>query len=930
LEEALAVEAIYKLAPHRTMHLRAFSVGSAAAMTAAAANGFTVSGVLRAADHFAVVTLFDADDVFGHPRWAYLPDFDFTSVVLQFDVLYDAGLQPIDSPKFPSIDWPYLDVTKADGTSAQVNLFAHAVQQAGTYTKAAAVFTLNGTPATFDRVSLWYENLAFDYIVNPGDTAATVLAAIAGQINGAAYSGIGLTAVVAGVTLTVTADRAGIDGNYIQLYELHKNANLFFTPAGSTRLVGGSSAATWRVTLDFSALSIPSIRKMWLTFAARIANGVAYVASEFVATFTNWTVTDPGGKRPLKVAGPGSVRVGSRDRWAVYSGSWAEEAGFYAQGFAHHTSAVGDRVTVNYYSQAVHDLYLGTSLYSDRGILSVSLDGDGATDLDCYLAEEPAVVTRRKLRGGVAAGQHSVTLTLEAGKNALSTGFNVYFDYLEAAVAADVPDAVVVYSDRSVATDFDTDHTYRLPPARLVWQINRSGLVGEVDHYAGVFWWNQRVRVGGSFPVATVTFGGTWVDGDTAFVTIGGTAMGKSVFPADTVSTIAAHFASFINETFVGVWASSVAGVLTITCLSPQYSFTLTSSFTSTLGTLVQAGSLTGGVEGVWTIDPAVTPVLNRAVTDWHADYFAVLVAYGMTATVAFSMELVDPPDNPPGTVWAQRFLDGTAVVTDTGFAALKSTQCTFNATFRAFQQQAFKEMAGLMNAAGLTPWLQFGEFLWWFFDWHGSPHVAAGMAFYDADTAAAAVVALGRALASFNYTTDDPAVNGFADADFLRGLIQAHTDAIVTFVKATYAGAKFEILWPYDVNYPVLTAVAALGGRLNRYVNLPAGYLVKAGSNLDRWKTEALAFGDVERDLGKAQETVRFPYTAPLGWARADVRYLAPWNNSGCPWAAESLLASRELVGGVAFWAWDHLNLFSWPLPLPKELAGTATRVAA
>ncbi len=120
-------------------------------------------------------------------------------------------------------------------------------------------------------------------------------------------------------------------------------------------------------------------------------------------------------------------------------------------------------------------------------------------------------------------------------------------------VAADVPDPETTYSDRSEATDLDTDHTFKLSPERLAWQIQRSGIIGDIDHYVGVFWWAQRVRVEGTFPSATITFGETWADGDTVFITIGGTAIGKSVFPANTVDTIAAHFAWFINETFVGV-----------------------------------------------------------------------------------------------------------------------------------------------------------------------------------------------------------------------------------------------------------------------------------------------------------------------------------------------------------------------------------------
>jgi hypothetical protein len=35
---------------------------------------------------------------------------------------------------------------------------------------------------------------------------------------------------------------------------------------------------------------------------------------------------------------------------------------------------------------------------------------------------------------------------------------------------------------------------------------------------------------------------------------------------------------------------------------------------------------------------------------------------------------------------------------------------------FRAYQQESFLEMAGMMAAAGLVPYLQFGEFLWWYF----------------------------------------------------------------------------------------------------------------------------------------------------------------------------------------------------------------------
>jgi hypothetical protein len=76
------------------------------------------------------------------------------------------------------------------------------------------------------------------------------------------------------------------------------------------------------------------------------------------------------------------------------------------------------------------------------------------------------------------------------------------------------------------------------------------------------------------------------------------------------------------------------------------------------------------------------------------------------------------------------------------------------------------------------------------------------GMAYYDAYTAQAAQTALGRSLATFYTQDDDPTVNGSADANFLASLNKSHIDSIRTTVLAAYSGAKFELLWPYDVNF--------------------------------------------------------------------------------------------------------------------------------
>ena len=51
-------------------------------------NCFTLSGVWKDSADFAVLVLYDADDPFGHPRWRYLPDFDFSGLTLKFDAAY--------------------------------------------------------------------------------------------------------------------------------------------------------------------------------------------------------------------------------------------------------------------------------------------------------------------------------------------------------------------------------------------------------------------------------------------------------------------------------------------------------------------------------------------------------------------------------------------------------------------------------------------------------------------------------------------------------------------------------------------------------------------------------------------------------------------------------------------------------------------------
>ncbi|MEJ7605293.1 MAG: hypothetical protein WKF37_03275 [Bryobacteraceae bacterium] len=333
----------------------------------------------------------------------------------------------------------------------------------------------------------------------------------------------------------MTAAKAGVDGNLLAMYAVWKNEQLR-TVADTTQFSGGSSNGTLRVTLDFAALGIPEVRVMWLTLAPPLSNGAAFVSTEWEALFTNWTLSGPETKKMLQVAGPASVRVEENDAWCAYTGNWSIESGFFSDGFAKRASVVGDTVTVKYVCSSVHDLYLGTSLYTDRSSVGVKLNGDAETDFNCLLQNDPSVNTCRKLRTGIAAGEHVVTIRVK-------TAGPFYFDYLEAVVATDIPAPRTQRTNVSPALDYSTDHSYKLPPGRILWMLDQLGFTGAMNEYIGVFWWNQRKREGQQFRRKDVC--GNYAANDQIFLTIGGQECGKTVFPNETNAMFARHFAQF-------------------------------------------------------------------------------------------------------------------------------------------------------------------------------------------------------------------------------------------------------------------------------------------------------------------------------------------------------------------------------------------------
>ena len=162
-------------------------------------------------------------------------------------------------------------------------------------------------------------------------------------------------------------------------------------------------------------------------------------------------------------------------------------------------------------------------------------------------------------------------------KNAASSGYYFYIDYLWPLVPQDVPDAPQVYSDVSLAIDFDTDHGYKKPPAWHLWQLQKLGFKGHADVYMGVFWNNKRRRVGATFPYATIAFTGTPAPGDVVSVSIGGTTIAHAIGYGESLQHVVSQIRAAINGMFSGVWADDNYGTSTtlrIQSKAPSWIFT--------------------------------------------------------------------------------------------------------------------------------------------------------------------------------------------------------------------------------------------------------------------------------------------------------------------------------------------------------------------
>ncbi|MGA2134621.1 MAG: hypothetical protein ABSH50_20230 [Bryobacteraceae bacterium] len=903
---------LQKLTPNQDLQCYFYEPSAVAALSATSPNGFTVSGCWREQCDWAVVE-WNRDNVFEHPVFRNLPDGDLSGLQLSYQDTRTNCIA-IDSNLYATVDWPYLRVWADPGTGEQlyrIPLAGNATPVTGSYAPASATFTLQGVATGNDYIEIAWDQEHYTYQLYGSDTLETAAAALAKSISTFSQT---MQASASGPAIILTAANSslGANGNRIGVY-----GNTYGTePGGPTEswlpgwqlLSGGESPTQWQINLNFSAISglnesgavvaVPmnAVRKMRWTWAADLQSS-DFARSEFSIMVSDWVVTATD--RTYQVAGPGSWRVEDGDSSLVLTGNWAQTIGNYSGGTISCATTPGASISYSYLSPQDHNLNLGTRRLPNAAQLSVQVDQNPVQTLTVALSGEDILV-RWPLGTLTGQTQHTVTVT-QAGEN----GSPFYLDFLEIAIPTEELPSFLPDPQTTLATDWDTLHSQALAPERTAWLIQALGFTGRANHYAGALWFYELVCSGQRYATGTITFSGSSDFGKTTTISLGPTVLTHLNLIGDTPASLAVAFQLLINEGSTGVWAAANGEVLTITARTMGTTGNgLALAADSGGGTSLQvvtSGALAGGVDGDWLTDLTATPRMNRAARDWSQSFFAALKGYNIQATASFSTELGNGDPSAVAAI-AQRYPDGTACMVNT-----PALQTNFSTTSLAFWQEVYLDMANVMNAAGIAPYLQFGEIQWWYFcppadpsagNWTPIPN--GGMPFYDAYTTTTFQSQYGRPMYVFTDPSNDPTPYP-QEASFLPGLIGQFTAAIMAFVRQTYANAQFEVLYPPDTNDAPLTSV----------INLPGAW---NPTNLNCFKTENFTYtGDC--NLNAATTSIEMP--AQLGFAAQNSAHLVGIGNYMTPWAKESRIAKGFKLGSVVLFALDQCCLIGYGLPL-------------
>jgi hypothetical protein len=910
-------ETLQKLQPDRDLQCYFFEPSAVAALSGTSATGYTVSGTWRQQFDWAVIE-WNRDNVFEHPAFRYLPDGDLSGLTLRYQESRENCIL-LDSDLYPTVAWNTLRIW---ATSAgveqiyQIPLASYATASAGSYQPATVQFTLGGMPTTGDYVGIAFLSEHYPYQINSGDTLDFAIQNIVAGVN--AFSPT-MTAAATGTTITITyvgtgrptSSATGANGNVIGAYTYASGSQTEVWDAPSRLFSGGTSPTQWQITLPFASLLDPvlgavpasAIRKLRWTYSAALQTGT-FVRSEFQVVVTNWTVTGTGPS--YTVAGPGSQRIEDTSSQAQYTGTWTSAGGNYSGGTISSTSVPGSTVSCTYVFSQDHSLYLGTRLIAAGTVISVVVDAGSPVSVNLALSGEDVLI--RNLLGQLSSGTHTVTVTHDG-----ATGTYFYFDFFEIVVPTTTLPSETSELKLTAATDWDTLHSQALAPERTAWMIYSLGFQARVNYYVGALWFYELNCVGQQYASATITFSGSPDPNLITQIILGTYGQPSSTdttiehlnLIGDTSETLATAFALLLNSGYTAVWAQASGSQLTIYSRAMGTNgntITIATSANSTDLTITLSGvsttsgvtTFSGGIDGNWYTDLEALPRINRAVRDWSQSFFEALSGYGFDATASFSTELGNGDPTTAAGI-AQVYPDGVSVVVST-----PALQTNFSPTSAAFWQQVHLDMATVMNAAGLVPYLQFGEVQWWYF-----PDDGSGMPFYDAFTTSTFQAQYGRPMTVITSNTVDPATIP-QEAAFLPGLIGSFTAQIRAFVRSTYPNCRFEVLYPPDVNAFPLTQV----------INYPTNDWTPA--NLNCLKTESFTYtGERNLDLSFSSMT----YVNNLGFTPSQRAHLVGVSDPTTAWLKEARLAEGLGFESVVLFALDQVCLVGYSLPLSRGM---------
>lgn len=678
----------YKFDPRYSISLRGFDRrGCTALLSEATQTSVKLTGYFSDAADFIVLMIYNADDLFGHPYVnQLLPAYDLSGLVLDFDLECIGTMNPISS-KFQSIPWGSWSYALTNGTRGTFPMLC--TFTGDVFATATITVTSSLSPVAFDRVMIIFGGTVFDYVLSGGETLTDVADNLVAQINGSVAP---FSASNVGPVITLTALDFGTDGNTIAVETMYKSSTCALSPSGPVKFTGGTNPTTVHVKLDFDAVTAAGfdktlVRQLWLSVYPELpvnpdttvyeATLVEFTRRDFEYNITNISVSGTGVKE-LYVPDRNCVIIPSSNEQIKYTGNWTKQPGYFDNGFAKFASTIGDKLTINYSYPDVHDLYLGTFIRSDGALLAVKIDGVSSPGVSLY-CDEP-IFTKVLIAKGISGGSHKLELEIDP-----FGGPSFYFDYLQALVPSPLTDAPLIHNNVSMASDLDTDKTYKIPPVRVIRDYTQLGMYGEMDFYVGVFFHLTRRRRGGLFNGVSFEVIGPLDPGnsfgfnnDQFFIEIGSpvpTVIGVGVYPADTVDTVCQRFVNAVNSLFVGIRAEFLgSGTFTITLLTPINGFAFNAYLvpgTSSSAVFNWTGNLNRGNEGIWEIDDSLSSPLNKATVNYLKDFSSILVANGINCSFALSHEIVGTPDVDTNSgSWLQRFFNRKPVLTATSFGS--------------------------------------------------------------------------------------------------------------------------------------------------------------------------------------------------------------------------------------------------------------------